>query len=128
MVPGGVPDIRFKASAKEREGVLLKVGELFNPEPDHWGLRGDAFLWKELAEKLADQPVPGDVRELERLLENAFWEATGHSLSFCTEILVDRFAGDGLSRGGISGATWRYRLFPLIVQRYETATAKTATG
>ncbi len=97
----------------------MNVGKLFEVEPENWGLRGDQFLWRDLATTLADQPLPADVRQLERLLEQAFWDATGHSLSFSAEVLVERFADEGVSRGGISGATWRYRLFPLIIARYE---------
>ncbi|PRY23815.1 hypothetical protein CLV78_104308 [Aliiruegeria haliotis] len=100
---------------------MLKIGELFREEPpeDVWELRGDRLLWQELGRALAFRLVPESGLELERILEEAFWEATGHSLSFCNQVLVDRFAENGQSRGGISGASWRYRLFPIVVERYE---------
>ena len=100
---------------------MLYVGELFENEPDQWGLRGDQFLWQEFKEKLSDQPLPEDVHQLERLLENCFFEATGRSLSFSSEFFVDRLAQENMSRGGISGATWRYRFFPLVIARFQEA-------
>lgn len=106
----------------------MHLGDLFKTEPDEWGLGGHVAMWAELREKFSREPLPGDSPQLERLLENAFWEATGHSLSFCTEVIVPRFAGPGSPRGGVSGATWRYRLFPLIIERYKTAAAAGATG
>ena len=30
------------------------------------------------------------------------------------------------ARGGVSGATWRYRLFPMIIRRYEAVRKKQA--
>ncbi|MDV7142585.1 hypothetical protein R3X27_07805 [Tropicimonas sp. TH_r6] len=104
----------------------MRVGELFKIEPDEWGLRGDQILWRELAETLADTPMPADLPHLERLLEDAFWEATGQSLAFSTEFTVPRFAEEGKTRGGISGAIWRYRLFPMIIRKYVEIAADAA--
>ncbi len=104
----------------------MRVGELFKIEPEEWGLRGDQTLWRELAVKLADTPMPEDLPRLERLLEDAFWDATGQSLAFSTEFIVERFAEEGKTRGGISGAIWRYRLFPMIIRRYSEAIAAEA--
>ncbi|MFV0334406.1 MAG: hypothetical protein ACK5JR_10100 [Tropicimonas sp.] len=99
----------------------MYLGDLFETEPEEWDLGGHAAMWAELRAKFAGEPLPDTPLLLERLLENAYWEATGHSLSFCTEIIVPRFAGPGSPRGGVSGATWRYRLFPMIVERYKAA-------
>ncbi|RYH11146.1 hypothetical protein [Tropicimonas sp. IMCC6043] len=99
----------------------MRVGELFADEPDHWELRGDHALWRQLASDLADVEAPSERLEFERLLENAFWEATGHSLALSTQVLVKRFAEDGGSRGGISAPYWRYQLFPRIIERYKAA-------
>lgn len=100
---------------------MLRIGDLFENEPEQWGLRGDQLLWQELKETLADQPAPENVHQLERLLENCFFDATGRSLSFSSEFFVERLAQENASRGGISGAIWRYRYFPLIVDRFEKA-------
>lgn len=103
-----------------------KIGELFAIEPDHWELRGDKVLWDRLAAELADTPLPEDTRQMGRLLENAFWDATGYSLSLSNQVIVDGFAVEGQTRGGVSGADWRYRLFPLIIRRFEAETGAAA--
>ncbi len=106
---------------------MLYIGSLFDDAPDHWELRGDRLLWEEFGRSLAETEAPDDIRELERILETAFWETTGHSLSFSSQILVARFAEQGRTRGGISGADWRYRLFPLVIRRYESSLQKMAS-
>ena len=100
---------------------MPSVGNLFEQEPDHWALRGDQFLWRELGQTLAETALPENRILLERILENAFYDATGHSLSFCNEILVPRLAKEELTRGGVSGAMWRYRYFPVVLQRFDQA-------
>lgn len=105
----------------------MLVGELFRDEPEHWELRGDRALWRQLASDLAEVEAPTERVEFERLLEDAFWQATGHSLALSNQVLVKRFAEDGVSRGGISAPYWRYQLFPRIIARY-TAAAKSAVA
>ena len=102
----------------------MYLAELFEVEPEEWGLGGHVAMWAELRKKFAETPLPEDTRKLERLLEDTFWETTGRSLSFCPEIIITRFAGPGSPRGGVSGATWRYRLFPMIIRRYEAVRKK----
>lgn len=97
---------------------MQAVGELFRNEPEQWGLRGDPYLWRELREKLAAVEFPKNVPEVHRILENAFWEATGQSLAFCDEFYLERFAYGGMSSGGIYGKFWRERGFPMIIERY----------
>ena len=104
----------------------MRIGDLFAVEPDAWGLRGDQFLWRELAETFADTPLPEDTGELQRMLETAFWDATGNTLSFCSEVLVERLAKEDQTRGGVSCALWRYKFFPLIVRRFEEARSASA--
>lgn len=98
---------------------MTNVSDYFEREPDQWGLRGDPFLWAELRQHFADVPVPAKTVDLHRLLENAFWELTGETLSFCRDVHVRRFAHGGMSSGVVCGAFWRQRGFPLIVERFE---------
>lgn len=109
-----------------REDGKMHLGELFKDEPESWPLRGDQFLWREFAETFTATPFPASTTELERMLETAFWEATGCTLSFCSEILVGRLAKQDETRGGVSGAMWRYRFFPLVIKRYEEAKSASA--
>jgi hypothetical protein len=101
---------------------MNSVGALFDEEPRTWGLRGDKYLWRELREKLSGEPLPRDKASLQRLLENVFWEVTQHSLAFCDQFKVERFAHGGMSSGWISGKFWREDGYSLIAQRYDAAT------
>ena len=103
---------------------MVFVGDLFNDEPDQWGLRGDRFLWQELREKLASVPAPATAPELHRLLEKAFSDATGKSLSLCGEVWIERFSHGGMSSGLVSGAFWRTRGFPLVIRRFVSASSE----
>lgn len=94
------------------------LGDLFEKKPENWGYRGDPYLWSELATTLAKTPLPRHVEQLHRLLENAFWEATGTTLAFCEEVKIERFAYGGMSSGLINGEFWRKHGFPLIVRRF----------
>lgn len=98
--------------------MSAKLGDLFRNEPKQWGLRGDPFLWKELRIKFSDTELPSGVSSTQRILENAFWEATGQSLAFCDEVYVERFAHGGMSSGSICGEFWREHGFPLIMKRF----------
>ena len=40
----------------------MKYSELFEPEPEQWGLRGDPYLWGEMKEYFSDKDTP-DFRE-----------------------------------------------------------------
>ncbi len=98
---------------------MTTVGDLFDPRPGRWGLRGDPYLWDELAQALADVRLPRRKRDLWRVLTTAFREATGHSLNACEMVRIDRFDTGGMSGGMISGEFWRETAIPLIVGRYD---------
>jgi hypothetical protein len=97
---------------------MTTVGDLFDQEPQQWGLRGDRHLWRELRDTLSEVELPPTSAELERLLENEFWRITGASLAFCDEKFMERFSHGGMSSGYISGDFWRQRGFPLFVERF----------
>ena len=96
------------------------VSDLFREEPKQWGLRGDQYLWRELRAKYADVEAPATVQELQKLLEDAFWEATGESLTFCFEVWIERFSHGGMSSGLVCGDFWRSRGFPLVLRRFSS--------
>lgn len=98
--------------------MLKSVGELFDEEPQQWGLRGDPYLWRDLRSNLLGVRLPSSEPELHRLLENAFYEATGGSLAFCKDFYVEKFASGGMSSGQICGEFWRERGFPLVCDRW----------
>lgn len=104
--------------AVERGESLGSIGDLFEPEPEQWGLRGDPLLWRELRGRLSGMPLPRRESQLWLVLEDAFQEAVGHPLWRCDEAYVERFAHGGMSSGYISQEFWTRRGFPLVVSRF----------
>ena len=59
----------------------MRVPDLFDPEPEAWGLRGDPHLWRALCVRLAGQVVPASAGDLASLLHAAFRDLTGIDLA-----------------------------------------------
>lgn len=96
----------------------ISVAELFREEPLYWGLRGDPYLWREMAEHLADAPWPASEAELTQLLARLFEQLAGVGLDHPTHVHLPRHAHGGMSSGMISSQFWRERAIPLLVERY----------
>ena len=94
------------------------ISGLFSPEPSQWGLRGDPYLWREMAEQFQGVPLPETSRELLFVLEEAFLKLTGHPVSYPEHFRLDRHAHGGMSSGGIATEFWRERGIPLLLSRY----------
>ena len=103
--------------------VARKMADLFDPEPQTWGLRGDPYLWRALRERLSETDMPGSAEEAVSLLHAALGELTG--LDVATETApsayLARYAHGGMSSGSISVDTWRQRLIPMLAERARTA-------
>ncbi|CAN5287270.1 hypothetical protein BH09ACT12_BH09ACT12_05040 [soil metagenome] len=95
------------------------MAELFAPEPRQWGLRGDPFAWRAMADRLSGTPVPSSEAEVTGLLVAAFEGMIGVSLAQESpdSVFVEAFAGGGMSSGHVHLPTWRDRLVPLLVER-----------
>lgn len=96
----------------------LSVAELFREEPIQWGLRGDPYLWREMAEHLADAHWPASEAALAQLLARLFQELAGIGLDHPTHVHLPRHAHGGMSSGMISAQFWRERAIPLLLERY----------
>ena len=96
----------------------MNIANLFDPEPEQWGLRGDPYLWRELRDRLTGIDAPDSEAELQELLSVEFESATGYPLSFEGVIVIDRFKKGGMSSGGISTEFWSSKAIPMLVQRY----------
>lgn len=101
------------------------VAELFREEPIQWGLRGDPYLWREMAEHLADTPWPASEEELTRRLLQLFEQLAGISLDDPNPVHLTRHAHGGMSSGMISSTFWRERAIPLLVERYQAMSRQT---
>jgi hypothetical protein len=100
-----------------------KIGDLFNPEPNQWGLRGDPFLWREMQVKLSSTKLPTKISKLVATVESVFKSETGHPLEPGQPIYVEKFAHGGMSSGGIDPHFWMSKGIPLLVQRFGAVAA-----
>ena len=93
--------------------------DLFTPRPSRqWGLRGDPYLWTELAETLGNQPLPRTYGEFAMILENAFEKCTGTKISARGQVYVERYAHGGMSSGHISLEFWQTKGLPALLKRF----------
>jgi hypothetical protein len=100
----------------------MRVSDLFEPEPETWGLRGDPHLWRALRAHMAGEDVPASAGELASLLHAAFRELAGTDLTSdpASSVYLEQYAHGGLSSGMISLDTWRQRLMPMLGERART--------
>ena len=96
--------------------------ELFCPEPEQWGLRGDPYLWREMAFHLAATPLPDTCDEASGVLSAAFQEITGHPVSHSDDFFCPQFDNGGMSSGMISVAFWRGSALPMLLRRFSGET------
>lgn len=94
------------------------VGDLFRPKPQGWGLRGDPFLWRDLARVFRQVPLPDSSDTLKEMFDAAFLALTARPISNTDLFHVDRYAHGGMSSGQIDPGFWMHRGFPLLLSRY----------
>lgn len=99
------------------------MSDLFEREPEQWGLRADPWVWAAMRTRLATTSVPPGTSAVQRLLLDTFAEVVGVDLSvdpLPDELqLVHRHeaAGGGGSSGFVDALRWQRRLIPLLVSR-----------
>lgn len=98
---------------------MVGIGTLFDDEPVQWGFRGDPWLWRALAERLADTPLPDDRGTLDAVLRQAFATEVGRTVTTTVEdtVAVPRFAHGGMSSGIVSLPWWRDVGLSLLLDR-----------
>ncbi|GAA1853745.1 macro domain-containing protein [Asanoa iriomotensis] len=95
------------------------VGSLFEREPVQFGLRGDAYLWRELRARFADTPLPDDWFGLRKLLTDAIEQVVGEPLTGDAAVYVPRFdPGHGMSAGAVQLPWWARTGLPILLDRY----------
>jgi hypothetical protein len=111
--------LRETATMAHDDAAIVKVADLFDPEPTTWGLRGDPYVWRALREHLSGTDVPASVDEVVSLLYAAFGELVGHDLVSdpASSVYREQHAYGGMSSGMISLDTWRERLIPMLAER-----------
>ncbi|MFF8601471.1 hypothetical protein ACF065_22390 [Streptomyces sp. NPDC015232] len=98
---------------------VTKMSQLFDPEPDRWGLRGDPHVWRALRETLSDTNVPASAEAVAGLLRVAFEELVEVDLRGdpAPHVYREQYAHGGMSSGMVHLDTWRQTLLPLLVER-----------
>jgi hypothetical protein len=110
-------DMSSRARAIPLEPSYAVMADLFNPIPSQWGLRGDPFLWMEMAHALCHVPIPTDDSAVERVLLACFTALTGAELKREQDLSIERFARGGMSSGMINGESWTMSLMPTLRHR-----------
>ncbi|WP_428380962.1 hypothetical protein [Nevskia ramosa] len=108
--------------------MRASIATLFSPEPFQMGLRGDWYLWGEMAERFQGMPLPKSSPELSAALEEMFEKLTGRPLSHSGHLYLERHAHGGMSSGGISTEFWRERGLPLLLSRFTAQQMLQADG
>ncbi|MET7809816.1 hypothetical protein ABZT26_03015 [Streptomyces sp. NPDC005395] len=101
------------------DDAAVKMADLFDPEPELWGLRGDPHVWRALRDHLSGTDIPASLDEVTNILRAAFNEIAGLDLVTAPDAQVyrEQYAHGGMSSGYISIDTWRDRLMPMLVER-----------
>lgn len=99
--------------------------DLFSPEPSTWGLRGDPYLWRELAALLADTALPNSRSAARQTIEHTIVELTGADLYETDPVLIDRYPADGQSGQHISMPYWTSTAIPLLISRFRGQAPRT---
>lgn len=94
------------------------VAALFRGEMRGWGLRGDPFLWADMARRFESVPCPASPEAVRAIIEGAFAELTGHPVSHPNRVFVERYAHGGMSSGHVSPEFWRDRALPVLLARH----------
>jgi O-acetyl-ADP-ribose deacetylase (regulator of RNase III) len=104
------------------------VGSLFEREPNQFGLRGDAYLWRELRGRFADTPLPADRFTVRRLITDTIEQVVGEPLSSRESapwndnraaVYVPEFnPGHGMSAGAVHVPWWVHTAVPMLLDRY----------
>jgi hypothetical protein len=101
---------------------MTVISDLFDPEPQAWGLRGDPLLWREMKESFSQTSLPQNGLDFRAEIERVFLELVGVPLSDKREMhYVDRYASGGMSSGHVSLKFWTERACSMLDLRFANA-------
>lgn len=100
------------------------VSEIF-AEPEHWGLRGDQFLWRYLKDYYTAIEVPFSIEKLKKDIDSIFKDFTGEFPEHGKQYFVPEFAKIhvGMSTGQLSGNFWLNEAIPMLSKRLKELNA-----
>jgi hypothetical protein len=96
----------------------MKLSRLFQDKPQQWGLRGDPYLWDEMAATLKERAYPATEQELAALLEQTYAQLTGAPLSNREPVYVERYSHGGMSSGYVSPQFWAETAIPMLIEKH----------
>jgi len=93
---------------------------IFEKEPDTWGLRGDAYLWEELKKKFKDFDYSKSNEEFAELLDYEFTQSISHAKTTESKniLIMDNYPRIGMSGGHISIDWWQETGLPFLKTTY----------
>lgn len=94
------------------------LSELFEEEPEHYGLRGDFFFWEYLKEYFSKVEFPYAEDWMTDDIYRLFAEISGEQLNVDSRPFVKDYDKGGMSSGTLSGRFWVSEGIPLLVERY----------
>lgn len=97
----------------------MNISMLFENPPSSWGLRGDPYLWKELAEHFAKIELPDSEETLKAQVEGMIKALTGKDVSHDFDFYVKRYSNGGMSTGMVSCEFWINKGIPLLIKEYQ---------
>ncbi len=98
------------------------IADLFDPEPEQWGLRGDPYLWREMKTLFSGVPLPQTAAEFRAAILNAFKDLVGVRIEDgMTGCFVERYAKGGMSSGTVSVKFWSNEALSILGLRYANA-------
>ena len=83
---------------------LIDLNRIFHPKPEHWGLRGDAYLWLELEHVFSHLQPLGSATAIDALLKGLYLNLVGEAPVTGRRPYVSRYAGGGMSSGYIEAS------------------------
>jgi len=105
---------------------LYDMGELFDPKPPHYALRGDKSLWMEMQEKSKGISIDsiGSDEDCKNYLYRLFNETTDHTLKEGEKIYIKKYdPGHGMSSGRVVMSWWIMVGIPLLIKRFNERTS-----
>lgn len=95
----------------------MKYSELFEPEPEQWGLRGDPLLWHEMKEYFGDKETPETNGEIFHDLYTYCLHKLNTDINSKKTIFVEDFSHGGMSSGEVDLKWWWEKGFYTILNR-----------
>jgi hypothetical protein len=97
------------------------VAEIFEIHPEHWGLRGDPYLWEDLKEFFSNIPLPYSVERFKKSFHIFYKLTSGYEIKAGEKFYIPGYDEGGMSGGMIHSSFWLEEGLPLLISRLEEA-------